>query len=650
MAKKQQKGKQQPKSTDQINTNVFVKGMVKDTDSSYFDKQSWYHARNLINNSVDGDLGVVGNEPANLRCAQIPYTIIGGIHLYGDTWVIYSTNDILSEIGLFDDSKCEYTTLVNDQCLNFNQDNLIIGAAKENFDCTWQVYWDDGLNPSRTLNIDNIPWEKIVDPNTPAGSTCVEYINATPLRLDCEAIRLAPLVDNPCITLEKADQGGFLENGSYQVYIAYVIHDKPVTDYVGISNIQSIWSHEDTQGSLLIKLSNLDKDFEFISVVIRSRIKGQPTNTELGIYSTQTEVINVDSINPELPKILSSTLQRRNPAYEKSDGMFVVNDYLIRSQPTEQFDFNYQPLANQINTYWTSTQYPSNYYKNGGNKPTLLRDEQYAFFIRFIYNTGERSRSYHIPGRAPQPNETALMGAPNSIDPNDTIFKGTNTATTTPGDPFIASMIGTNSDDGGTIIDGGRMGYWESTEVYNPTDSVRWANLCGQPIRHHKIPDETVGGLGTPVSTNLGNFINVIGVAFNNISPPLYNDGTVIPNIVGYEILVGSRAGNRSILAKGIIKNMFRFRRNQNDAAPGTGLLPNYPFNDLRQDPYLINRNTGANNLPWFAQINNAFGGQNIESNWHRGNRQQADGSGFQLYLLIHLLFILRIKFFKIIS
>lgn len=630
MAKKQQKGKQQPKSNDLINTNVFVKGMVKDTDSSYFDKQSWYHARNLINNSVDGDLGVVGNEPANLRCAKIPYTIIGGIHLYGDTWAIFSTNDILSEIGLFDDSKCEYTTVVSDQCLNFNQDNLIIGAAKENFDCSWQIYWDDGLNPSRTLNLDNIPYEKIIDPNTPAGSTCIEYINATPLRLDCEQIRLAPLVDNPCVVLEKADQGGFLENGSYQVYVAYVIHDKPVTDYIGISNIQSVWSHEDTQGSLLIKLSNLDKDFEFISVVIRSRVKGQPVNTELGIYSTQTETINVDSINAELPKILSSVLQRRNPAYEKSDGMFVVNDYLIRAQPTEQFDFNYQPLANEINTYWTSTQYPSNYYKNGGNKPTLLRDEQYAFFIRFIYNTGERSKSYHIPGRAPQPGETALIGGNNSIDPNDTVFKGSNTASSTPGDPFINPMLGTNSDDGGVIIDGGPMGYWESTEVYNPTDPERWANLCGLPIRHHKIPDETVGGAGTPVSTNLGNFINVIGVAFNNIAAPLYNDGTVIPNIVGYEILVGSRAGNRSILAKGIMKNMFRFQRNQNDTAAGTGLLPNYPFNDLRGDPYLINRDTGSNELPWYAQINGAFNGAQIESNWHRGNRSQADGSGFQ--------------------
>ena len=185
-------------------------------------------------------------------------------------------------------------------------------------------------------------------------------------------------------------------------------------------------------------------------------------------------------------------------------------------------------------------------------------------------------------------------------------------------------MIGTQSDDGGLIVDGGQMGYWESTEVYNPTDSVRWANLCGLPIRHHKIPDETVGGAGTPVSTNSGNFINVIGVAFNNIAAPLYNDGTVIPNIVGYEILVGSRAGNRSILAKGIMKNMFRFQRNQNDNTInplGTGLLPNYPYNDLRGDPYLINRNTGANNLPWYSQINGAFGAfeENIKGSIENG-------------------------------
>ena len=29
----------------------------------------------LANNSSDGDVGVIGNEPANLQCGVIPYTM-----------------------------------------------------------------------------------------------------------------------------------------------------------------------------------------------------------------------------------------------------------------------------------------------------------------------------------------------------------------------------------------------------------------------------------------------------------------------------------------------------------------------------------------------------------------------------------------------
>ena len=42
--------------------------------------------------------------------------------------------------------------------INFKKKFLITGSAKENFDCTWQVYWDDGNNPSRSMNIDNVSY------------------------------------------------------------------------------------------------------------------------------------------------------------------------------------------------------------------------------------------------------------------------------------------------------------------------------------------------------------------------------------------------------------------------------------------------------------------------------------------------------------
>ena len=146
------------KSTSSVTTNTFTKGMNKDITPSFEPNNSWYHAINAANNSSDGDLGVIGNEPANLACGVIPYTVIGAIHRYGDEWIVYSTDDISSEIGRFDDSECKYETIVNDPCLNFKKKFLITGAAKENFDCTWQVYWDDGNNPSRSMNIDDVPY------------------------------------------------------------------------------------------------------------------------------------------------------------------------------------------------------------------------------------------------------------------------------------------------------------------------------------------------------------------------------------------------------------------------------------------------------------------------------------------------------------
>ena len=86
-------------------TNSFIKGMSKDLSASFQGKDTWYHARNAYNNSVDGDAGTLGNEPANLKCDVAPYTIIGTIHKQADEWIIYSTDDSNSEIGIFDDSK-----------------------------------------------------------------------------------------------------------------------------------------------------------------------------------------------------------------------------------------------------------------------------------------------------------------------------------------------------------------------------------------------------------------------------------------------------------------------------------------------------------------------------------------------------------------
>ena len=584
--------------TSSVNTNSFIKGMNKDITQAMEPKESWWHARNAMNNSTDGDLGVIGNEPSNLQCGVIPYTIIGAIHRFGDQWVVYSTDDVNSEIGTFDDSQCKYEVIVNDPCLNFNRKYLITGAAKENFDCTWQVYWDDGNNPSRSLNINKVPWIRTI--SSAPGDPCITYDDTT--QLNCEKIRLAPLVDTPCVTLSKSIDGGMLQNGAYQAFIAYIETEQKVTDYIGISNVQTLWSHSGTGGSLNITVSNLDKDYDYYELVLLVRNQGQIYAKRIGSYSTQQQDINIDYIDDTLVAVSLKTIPQRSPAYEKSNAMYVVNDWLIRQGPVSQFDFNYQPIANDIKVNWVSNQIDSSYYHLGGNKLGFLRDEQYAFFIRWIYNTGERSSSYHIPGRAPRPFatpsgtflETDVIYGNNVLDSaGDPLFKVYNTGTIT------ASNLTEVQPDGSLIIARGDMAYWESTERYPANRPEIWGDLCGKPIRHHKFPTEEVGGANSPlhISTTAGDLINVLGVEFTNIGRPKYNDGTYITNVVGYEILRGSRGGAKSILAKGLFRNMRKYTiPNAENLIGGSvqGLYPNYPYNDLRPDVYFHDGNANS--------------------------------------------------------
>ena len=122
---------------------------------------------------------------------------------------------------------------------------------------------------------------------------------------------------------------------------------------------------------------------------------------------------------------------------------------------------------------------------------------------------------------------------------------------------------------------------------YPATRPDIWDDLCGKEIRHHKFPtEETHPDL--QLSSQDGTKINILGVEFSNIEMPKYNDGTIIPNIAGYEILRGSREGNKSILAKGVLRNMREFDIPDNEEAlgPKRGFYANYPYNDLRPDVY----------------------------------------------------------------
>lgn len=568
-------------NTTNSNTNNFTKGMVKDSNESFLGEGVWTHARNAVNNSVEGQVGVIGNEPANRFCTYAPYEVIGAVNIIEDEWVIFSTNDVDCEVGRFDESTCKYTKVVNDPCLNFKKSHLIVGVMKYNYDCTWSVYFDDGLNPSRVLNIDKVPY--IEKPKKLSSrQTCVvpEYTD----RLDCEAIRLSPLISTPCLSLSKAKSGGILPNGSYQVAIAYSINGIKITDYFTPSNVQSLFSHSDVGGALEVVIDSLDtKHFDEFELVIMSFIKGNYTAHKYGNYSTNTKRILIDKISAALVVIQPERIPLRTPSYERSDNMFEVNSYLIRTGIYTKPDFNYQPQANKIKTKWVATELPADHYIKGGNVTSYLRDEVYSFFIRWVYNTGEKSASYHIPGREATAAEKTNAAGKDAIENTDPTSTGAPKKWQVNETAKVLSRVKTPLYDiGGEAVMEGEMGYWQSTEIYPDNKPLIWGDLCGKNIRHHKMPDNST----VPIYNSVNNTIIVLGVKFEGITHPLDNDGQPIQSIVGYEILRGSREGNKTVIAKGLLSNMGQYTIDPN-LSTRTGLYANYPFNDLNIDPFL---------------------------------------------------------------
>lgn len=560
-------------TTSHVSPHQFTAGMKQDLDASLVGPDSWTHARNAVNNSHDGKLGDIGNEPANMKCVDIPYTYIGAIHVIGKKWAIFSTDNVDSEIGLFDESVCSYTTIVNDKCLGFNTSHLITGASRKNFDCTYSIYWDDGINPSRQLNIDR-PAYKLVGVTPDTCSTNIYDKN-----VDCEKLRMARIINTPKVTLSKGSSGGELANGSYQVAIAYTVNQVRVSDYFTPSNIQSIFSHRNLSGSLEIILEDLDTNYDEYEIVVISFINQKTNCVKLGNYNTRQNRVFVDFLQAALPVVDLALIPMQTPIYEKSDSIWEVNDYLLRVGVYTKPEFNYQILANKIVSKWVALELPADYYQKGGHLTSYMRDEQYSFFIRWIYNTGHKSATYHIPGREASIAELSHVGGDDAYEVRNGStelprqWQVTNTAT--------QEITPAYTIPEGKVVAQGYMGYWESTERYPTNQPDIWGDQCGQPIKHHKFPDSTV----IPTSGNNGTTINVLGVKFENIQHPLDFDGTPMTSVVGYEILRGTREGNKSIVAKGLINNTGQYD------IPGSnnkkGLYPNYPFNDLRTDPFL---------------------------------------------------------------
>ena len=633
-------------------------GLDMDSSVNQIQKGKLSYALNAALENFDSNSVNYQNEPGNEACLEFPegYQLIGTHFIQEkNKHIFFLTNPETggSEIGYMDNNDCVYHTLctpipdteltvcANSECLNFDINYPIHKAVHKITNCTTEVYWTDGLNPRRYINIEQVPYVFSYLGN----GTCAPEILVVDGEgvLDCNKLDVQPNFQIPNIEVSDIVVGGDLRAGTYQFAIQYGNSSGDAyTSYYSVTNPTSIANTEITTPdfqysvgeSIVLNITNLDVTgyFQYFNLAVIKTINNGTTVELVGTYNIEeksTTITYTGQNMTQIPLSLADVLEKF-PYYEIAQDVTNVQDVIVWDNLTSIDRINYQSIANQIQLEWETYKLPAgNTYADGfytSNLRGYLRDEVYAFEIVFLLNNGKQTDGFHIPGRAPilndltpvyetGPNATAdFIGTATNIEPV-TLYKYSpnwkiyNTAT-------VSTTYPVPTDNTRKIGDAypyqsGDFAYWESTEEY-PCNVDVWGDLAGKPIRHHKFPDVLVspyfespsivysGGQIEPVM-QVANAIYPIGVKIDVQQVTFAIQNSSLTNeekasIAGFKIVRGNRSTNKSIIAKGILRNVGKYtREDPTDPNATYYYYPNYPYNDLSEDPFLLERNNAYN-------------------------------------------------------
>lgn len=556
------------------------------------------------------------NEQGNELCVTLPkeYVLIG-THFINEQskhiFFITNPNTGDSEIGYMDNNDCIYNTLVNALCLNFNIDHPIHKVVHKITNCTTEIYWTDGANPRRYLDINDIPYI------LKSGSPLCDPVYTD--QLDCNQLKIQPNFSIPNLYIKDVTTGGSLLAGVYQFAAQYSdASGNPFTSYYSITNptpiadpqIATVNFNYVVGKSIIVSVDNLDSSgqYQYFNLAVIKTVNAITSVELIGTYFIDTTSLNITYTGQIVDNIRLSMndIFEKFPYYDVAEDLTAVQDVLVWDGLASIDRINYQSIATQIDLLWETYQIPptENYADelNATNLRGYLRDEVYAFEIVFLLKNGKQTDGFHIPGRTLTSQELFLpeipttnndfIGTPTRVDEQTGVgyspyWKIYNTATNI--DVAIGDPI-----NNATPYRYGDFAYWESTEKY-PCNIDLWGELANQPIRHHKFPDVLVSPITKPIigydpSTGLvakNNYVYPIGVRIDTEQVGSLIQASKLTtdqkaDIVGYKIVRGDRGTNKSIVAKGILRNVNTYEREGQSF-----YFPNYPYNDLNADPFL---------------------------------------------------------------
>lgn len=527
---------------------------------------------------------------------------------------------------------CQFHTIITSDCLNFDI-NYPVQIEYKVTDCSLNIYFTDDKNQRRYIYFDyegGVPSGNLILNNkfkviNGRTSECNEpmYIN----ELDCNKIKYHPDIATPCIDLIDVNAGGSLKAGVYQFFVAYAdITGQVLTDYTSGTNPVPVFSKYitvetgyPTDKAIRLSISGLDTTelFSYYNLVAANTVDNFTDFKLVGTFPTTQSEINYTG-NEIYITLTADDVFARRVFYETAGGIAKANDILFNSDLKEFKRLNLQRVANNIILYWKTVAIPEAVYREPANTFKLKgynRDEVYPIGIRFKRTTGEVLGPFHIPGPSKQRFQSEYGVNVDTVVSNNDVVTDTSCNGIDRNKLWqvynIGRVIGTPHQsslmcDGTHTWEWGEFSYWESIATY-PNNEEMWGDLCGKPIRYHKFPDSAVthihDGLNGAKTFTDSNIVYPIGIKVDHQSVIDAIKKAVLDGIITqqdadslseYTIIRGNRVGNESIIAKGLLYDMWNYNKNDN-----TYYYSNYPYNDLSADDFISGSDStyqGGNN------------------------------------------------------
>lgn len=530
-------------------TNNISKGLLRNANKLTQNKDYYSFGLNwsLVKEITDRSTKVSENKLAEvLSLNDTPYLILGTTWLGKEEYVFFIKNKTSGANEIWLVNKDIKTLKYADTELNFQFNKTISTTYRVDFKGDRLIYFVDGFNKDRVINIDKI------------------QLSSSIISLD-----LVPYYDSSYNVKISTIEGGKLLQGNYTVAVSFLDENNVESNIKSISNTLSIGDglyfenrntypsednyfevnkgtfintrglSKDAQSTKGIKLNiqnTINSNYVYMNIYV---VRKNEETTEVKVLENVIITQEITILGSENFVTLGNSLVRlisTNILYNSSEVITQKDNRLIRANTKiDTFNQKFQALANSIKVSYTTTfsksmkarttdsadiriprtqsnkninnyettiliqssspDYLSN--NTGALNKTFSRDEVYALGVYFELEGGTLTDVYHIPGRVADTDSRLSNGSLNGLQ--DEIGRIVGTDNNGSWDTANITMEGETKPAWrliNTAVGNGFLGYYRCDSVYPdgygfPTDGEK--DLNGKSyIRHHRIPSDVL--------------------------------------------------------------------------------------------------------------------------------------------------------------